>query len=87
MGLLRHIGTNYACTQAYIPVSTMLQDNVMELSKLLLTVYQFSSVRKPIEYVVVFTRCSNSSFVATGLWSLSGYWGGRDSETKGNALA
>jgi len=71
MGLLRHIGTNYACTQAYayryIPVSTMLQDNVMELSKLLLTVYQFSSVRILIAYVVVFTWCSNSSFVAAGL--------------------
>jgi len=72
MCLLRHIGTNYACTQACIPVSTMLQHNVMELRKLLLTVYQFSSVRIPMEYVVVFTRCSNISFVAAGLWSLSG---------------
>ena len=59
----------------------------MELSKLLLTAYQFSSVRKPIECVVVFTQCPNSSFAAAGLWSLSKYWGGRDSETKGNALA
>jgi len=31
----------------------MLQDNVMELSKLLLTGYQFSSVRITIEYVVM----------------------------------
>jgi len=31
-----------------IPVSTMLQD-VMQLSKLLLASYQFSSVRIPIE--------------------------------------
>jgi len=31
----------------------MLQDNVMQLSKLLLTGYQFSSVSIPIEYVVV----------------------------------
>ena len=50
MSLLPHIGTNCACTHAYIPVSTMLQDNVMQLSKLLLTGYQFSSVRIPIEY-------------------------------------
>ena len=45
--------TNCACTHAYIPVSTTLQDNVMQLSKLLLTSYQFSSVRMPIENVVV----------------------------------
>jgi len=31
----------------------MLQDNVMQLSKLLLTGYQFSSVRIAIEYVVL----------------------------------
>jgi len=31
----------------------MLQDNVMQLSNLLLTGYQFSSVRIPIEYMVV----------------------------------
>jgi len=31
----------------------MLQDNVMELIKLLLTGYQFSSVKIPIEYVAV----------------------------------
>jgi len=37
-------------------LSTMLQDNVMSLSKFLLTGYQFSSVRIPIEYVVVL-RC------------------------------
>ena len=34
-------------------LSTMLQDNVMQLSKLLLTGYQFSSVRIAIEYVVL----------------------------------
>ena len=53
MSLLRHIGTNCACTHAYTPVSTTLQDNVMQLSKFLLTDCQFSSVRTPIEYVVV----------------------------------
>jgi len=31
----------------------MLQDNVMQLRKLLLTGYQFSSVRIVIEYVVL----------------------------------
>jgi len=31
----------------------MLQDNMMQLSKLLLPGYQSSSVRIPIEYVVV----------------------------------
>jgi len=34
-------------------LSTMLQDNVMEMSKLLLTGCRFSSVRIPIKYVVV----------------------------------
>jgi len=53
MSLFRHIGTYCACTHVYIPVSTILQDNVMQLSKLLLTGYQFSSLRIPIEYVVV----------------------------------
>jgi len=54
MNLLRHIGTNCACTHAYIlPVSTMLQDNVMQLSEFLLADYQFSSVRILIENVVV----------------------------------
>ena len=53
MNFLRHIGTNCACTNACIPVSTMLQDNVMQLRKLLLTGYQFSSVRIVIEYVVL----------------------------------
>jgi len=54
MSLLRHTGIYCACTHAFIPVSTMLQDNVMQLSKLLLTGYQFCSVRIPIEYVVMF---------------------------------
>ena len=35
----------------------MLQDNVMQLSKLLLTGYQFSSVRIPIEYGGRVTGC------------------------------
>jgi len=62
----------------------MLQDNTMHLSELLLTGYQFSSVRIPIKYV---TRCSISSFVTAGLWSRSGYRSGRVSERKDNALA
>ena len=33
------------------------------------------------------TRCSISCFVTAGLWSQSGYRGGRVSETKGNTLA
>jgi len=33
------------------------------------------------------TRCSISSFVTAGLLSRSGYWGGRVSETKGDAAA
>jgi len=45
--------TAHAHTPTPCPASTMLQDNVMELSKLLLTGYQFSSVRITIEYVVV----------------------------------
>jgi len=53
MSLLRHIGTNCACTHAYILVFTTLQDNMMHLSKLLLTSYQFSSLRISIECVVV----------------------------------
>ena len=53
ISLLRDTGTNFACTHAYNAVFTMLQDNVMLLSKLLLTDYQFSSVIIPIEYVVV----------------------------------
>jgi len=35
------------------PLYPLLQDNVMQLSKFLVTNYQFSSVRIPIEYVVV----------------------------------
>jgi len=62
MSLLRHIGTYCACTHAYIPVFTMLQDSVMQLSTLLLTGYQFSSVRIPIKYGGRVTRCSISSF-------------------------
>jgi len=50
MSLLRHIGTALALTPTSLYVSTMLQDNVMQLSKLLLTGYQFSRVRIPIEY-------------------------------------
>jgi len=38
---------------AYISVSTMLQENVKQLSKLLLTGNQFSSVRIAMECVVV----------------------------------
>jgi len=56
--------------------------NVMQLSKVLLTGYQFSSGRMTIEYGGRVTRCSISSFVTTGLWSRSGYRGGRVSETK-----
>ena len=37
---------------------SLLQGNVMELSKLLLTGYQFSNVRIPIEYGGRVTRCS-----------------------------
>jgi len=37
MNLLRHIGTYCASTHAYIFVSAMLQDNMMQLRKLLLT--------------------------------------------------
>ena len=87
MSLLWDIGTNCACTHTYIPVSTMLQVNVMHLNKLLLTGYQFSSVRIPIEYVGRVTQCSISSFETAGLWQRSGYRGGRLSETKVNALA
>ena len=88
MNLLRHIGTNCACTHAYIlPVSTMLQDNVMQLSEFLLADYQFSSVRDTDRKCGRFTRCSISSFVTAGLWLRSGFRGGRVSETKGNALA
>jgi len=73
--------------QPYIPLSKMLQYNVVQLSKLLLTGYQFSSVRIPIEYGGRVKRCSINSFVTAGLWSRSGYPGGCVSETKGNALA
>jgi len=69
MSLLRHISTNYACTNAYIRVSTMLQDSVMQLSELLLTGYQFSRVKIAIEYVVLLPI---SSFVTAG--PQSGYW-------------
>jgi len=71
----------------YIPVSTMHQDNVMQLSRLLLTGYQFSSISVPIEFGGRVTRCSISSFVTAGLWPRSGYRDGRVSETKGNTLA
>jgi len=52
MSLLRHIGTY---THAYVPVSEMLQvlNNVMQLSKLLLTGYRFSSIRISIQCMVV----------------------------------
>jgi len=53
LSLLRHFGANCAVTHAYIPVSTMLMDNVQQPSKLLLTGYRFCIVRIPIEYVVV----------------------------------
>jgi len=45
----------------------MLQNNVMQLSKLLLTGYQFSSVRIPIEYGGRVARCLISNFVTAGL--------------------
>jgi len=77
MRLLRHISTNCACTHACIPVCTTLQDNVMQLRKLLLTGYQFSSVRIPIEYCGRVTRCLISSFITAGLWPRSGYRSGR----------
>jgi len=64
----------------------MLQDNVMQLSKLLLTGYLFSIVRIPIEYGGRVTRCSISSFATARLWPRSGYRGGHVSETKGNVL-
>jgi len=48
---------------------TLLPDDVMQLSEFLVTDYQFSSVRIPIEYVVVLTRCSISSFVTAGCGS------------------
>jgi len=51
----------------------MLQDNLKQLSKLLLTGYQISSVRIPIEYGGRVTRCSISCFVTAGLWPRSGY--------------
>jgi len=85
MSLFLHIGTYSACTHAYIPVSTMLQDNVKQLSKLLLTGYQFSSVRIPIEYGGRVTGCSISCFVTAGMWPRSGYRGGSVSESKGDA--
>jgi len=46
----------------------MLQDSVMQLRKLLLTGYKFSSMLIPIEYGGHVTRCSISSFVTAGLW-------------------
>ena len=52
---------------ALIPVFTMLQDNVMQLSKLLLAGYQISSARIPRECGGHVTRCSISSFVTAGL--------------------
>jgi len=55
--------------------------------QMLLIGCQFSSVRIPIEYVVVLQGWySITSFVTVGLWR-SGYQGDRVSETKGNALA
>jgi len=69
----------------YLSVFATLKDNVKQLSKLLLTVYQFSSVRIPIEYGGRVTRCSISCFVTAGLWPRSGYRGGSVSESKGNA--
>jgi len=54
---------------------------------MLLTGYQFSSVRIPIEYGGRVTRCSISSFETAGLWLRSGYRVGRISETKGNVSA
>jgi len=85
MSLLRHIGTNCACTHAYILVSTMLQDDVRQLIKLLLTGYQFSQRNDTDRICAHVTRCSISSFVTTELWSRSGYRGGRVNETKGIA--
>jgi len=72
MSLLRHIGTNCARNHPHIPVFTMLQDNMMHLSKLLLTSCQFSSVRIPIEYGGHVMPCSISSFITAGLWRRSG---------------
>ena len=81
--LLRHIGTYCACTHAYIPVSTMLQDNMMQLSKLLPTSHQFYSERIPIEYGGRFTLSSISSSVTARLWPRYGCQGGRVCETIG----
>jgi len=39
INLWRHIRTYCSCSHAYIPASTMLQANVMQLNKLLLTRY------------------------------------------------
>jgi len=41
----------------------------MQLSKLLLTGYQFSSIRIPKEYGGRVTQCSISSFAKAALWS------------------
>jgi len=59
----------------------------MQLSKLLLTGYRFHGVKIPIEYGGRVTRCSINSFATAGLWSRSGFRGGRVSETQSNALA
>ena len=86
MSLLCHIDTHCAYTYAYTPVSTMLQDNVMQLSKLLLTgllVFQHKDTGRMCGRV---TRCSIICFVTAGLWPQSGYRGGHVSETKGSAL-
>jgi len=56
------LALNCACAHAYtpVPVSTMLQDNVMQLSKLLLTGYQSSSVRDTDGMCGRVTQCSIS---------------------------
>jgi len=71
MSLLPHIGTYCVCTHAYRPVSTMLQDNVMQLSNLLLTGYQRKDTKDTDRVYGRVTRCSISSFVKAGLWPRS----------------
>jgi len=49
----------------------MLQDNVMQLSNLLLTGYQRKDTKDTDRVYGRVTRCSISSFVKAGLWPRS----------------
>ena len=84
---IRLIGTNCACTHAYITCihdASGQRDAAEKIAADRLPVFQREDTDGMCGRV---RRCSISSSVTAGLWSRAGYRGGRVSEKIGNALA